>query len=133
MADLDDFLTDLHSDEPSEADYEPFEYDYDDDALWWMDGDDAGDDRPSTHAEAMREYAWNVGRERRDLEWISTPYDTWERNPFYDGEPGPHPEDWSRCDGEEEPVDPVEPVVAPPFPDDDDDSQGTMEWDDLPF
>ena len=25
--------------------------------------------------------------------WIGTNYDTWHPNPFYDGEPVPHPED----------------------------------------
>jgi hypothetical protein len=50
-------------------------------------------DHPATPAEAMREYAWNVGRENPDREWICTQYDTWERNPFYTGKPGPHPED----------------------------------------
>jgi hypothetical protein len=59
-------------------------------------------DRPATPAEAMREYAWTVGRENPDREWICTQYDTWERNPFYTGKPGPHPEDWPI--GEEEPV-----------------------------
>jgi hypothetical protein len=27
------------------------------------------------------------------VEYILSPYDTWHRNPFYTGEPGPHPED----------------------------------------
>jgi hypothetical protein len=67
--------------------------------------DDPMDDIPATPADAMREYAWNVGRERRDLEWISTPYDTWEKNPFFEGTPGPHPEDWNKIDEYTEMVD----------------------------
>lgn len=41
----------------------------------------------------VREWARNVGREFPDREWLLTEYDSWERNPFYRGEPGPHPED----------------------------------------
>ena len=51
------------------------------------------DDRVATMAEAAQEYVWNVGAEMRDVEWISSPYDSWHKNPFYDGPPGPHPED----------------------------------------
>lgn len=42
---------------------------------------------------ACKEYARNVGAERPDLAWISTPLDSWERNPFYSGPPVQHPED----------------------------------------
>ena len=51
------------------------------------------EDRTSTMAEAANEYAWNVGRDRPDVEWICSPYDTFHKNPFYEGEPGPHPDD----------------------------------------
>lgn len=51
------------------------------------------DDRPATESEAANEYVINVGRDRPDVEWISSPYDSWHRNPFYTGEPGRHPED----------------------------------------
>ena len=44
-------------------------------------------------AEAANEYVWNVGRDRPDVEWILSPYDTWHKNPYYTGEPGRHPED----------------------------------------
>jgi hypothetical protein len=43
----------------------------------------------SFEQEAMREYARNVGMEQPDREWINTPLDSWEKNPFYTGEPGP--------------------------------------------
>lgn len=51
------------------------------------------DDFLATSTDAVREYAENVGRENRDRAWILSPYDTWERNPFYEGPPQPHPED----------------------------------------
>ena len=42
--------------------------------------------------EALREYGRNVGAQREEQPWILTPYDTWERNPYYTGEPVPCPE-----------------------------------------
>jgi hypothetical protein len=42
---------------------------------------------------AFREWAWVHGADSPDLAWISTPYDTWERNPHYRGPPARHPED----------------------------------------
>lgn len=42
---------------------------------------------------ALHQYAEAYGEERPDVEYILSPYDTWHRNPFYTGEPGPHPED----------------------------------------
>lgn len=49
--------------------------------------------RLATPAEAAREYAHNAGAEERGREWILTPWDSWERNPFYTGPRGRHPED----------------------------------------
>ena len=43
--------------------------------------------------EAFREYAGTHGAADTTRAWILTPYDTWERNPFYVGEPQRHPED----------------------------------------
>jgi hypothetical protein len=43
--------------------------------------------------EAVREYTRNVGQDRPDQEWILSPFDSWEKNPFYTGKPGRHPED----------------------------------------
>ena len=48
----------------------------------------------ATDAEADLEYAHNVGRERFDCAWILSDRDVWYRNPFYDGPPQPHPEDY---------------------------------------
>jgi hypothetical protein len=50
----------------------------------------------ATMQEAVREYAEVVGRDNADRQWVLSPYDTWELNPFYCGEPQPHPE----CDDE---------------------------------
>lgn len=43
-------------------------------------------------SEAIQEWAWNVGHERPDCAWICSDYDTWERNPYYQGPPVEHPE-----------------------------------------
>ena len=54
-------------------------------------------------SEALDQYASAYGAEAPDREWICTPYDTWERNPFFTGTPsGRHPEDDEReWEGEE--------------------------------
>jgi len=49
-------------------------------------------DRAATYPEAMKEYARDAGEEDLNQEWIITPWDTWERNPNYIGEPRPHPD-----------------------------------------
>jgi len=43
--------------------------------------------------DAMREYALHVGAEHPERQWILTDYDVWMPNPFFNGVPGPHPED----------------------------------------
>jgi hypothetical protein len=53
------------------------------------------DDQKATMSDAVREYACNYGMDHPDRAWILSPYDTWERNPFYQGPPVPHPEDFS--------------------------------------
>ena len=59
------------------------------------------DDAPlATPAEASREYAANAGADRPDVEWILSHFDHWEKNPYYTGQPGPHPEDWPNIDEE---------------------------------
>lgn len=47
----------------------------------------------AAEAEADREWAHNVGRERPGEAWILSDRDAWYRNPFYVGPPVPHPED----------------------------------------
>ena len=48
----------------------------------------------ATEADAIREFTWNVGYEDHYInqQWICSPYDTWERNPHYNGPEQPHPE-----------------------------------------
>lgn len=47
----------------------------------------------ATPADAMREYAQNVGDLFADRQWILTDYDVWVRNPHYFGPEQPHPEE----------------------------------------
>ena len=44
--------------------------------------------------EAVREWAWNVGQDAQDQQWLLSNYDTWERNPHYNGPDQGHPEDY---------------------------------------
>jgi hypothetical protein len=52
----------------------------------------------ATDSDAVREYAFNVGRERPDQAWILDPRDVWTQNPFYRGPAVPHPDDDERND-----------------------------------
>jgi hypothetical protein len=73
----------------------------------------------ATYGEAFKEYGRNAGAIQPNVEWILTPWDTWEKNPFYTGTPGRHPED----DYEDEEVyGPFQPVVA-----------RSIDADDIPF
>jgi hypothetical protein len=49
-------------------------------------------DEYATMAQADREYADNVGAQRRDVCWILSDRDVWYRNPYYKGSVEPHPE-----------------------------------------
>lgn len=53
-------------------------------------------DMLATPADAMREYAWNVGGEERFINraWILTDYDVWVANPHYRGPKQPHPDSY---------------------------------------
>lgn len=51
-------------------------------------------DRAPTIAESVREWAWVVGAERLDQQWLLSDYDTWERNPHYTGPEQRHPESY---------------------------------------
>jgi hypothetical protein len=48
----------------------------------------------ATEADAMREFAENVGDSEhwKCRQWILTDYDVWVRNPHYSGPPQRHPE-----------------------------------------
>ena len=50
--------------------------------------------------EAVREWAWNVGQDAQDQQWLLSNYDTWERNPHYNGPDQGHPEDYRDEDEE---------------------------------
>lgn len=82
------------------------------------------DDTLATMSDAVREYAANVGFDRPDVAWILSPYDTWERNPYYSGPPACHPDDF--CDDEffDEMVEAVEAPEA---------THVRYEDDDIPF
>lgn len=58
----------------------------------------------SYEQEACREQARNVGREDPTREWICTNFDSWERNPYYVGPPGRHPEDDHDEDSDDHPA-----------------------------
>lgn len=52
----------------------------------------------SYQSESCREYAYNHGAMNPDFAWISTPFDSWEPNPFYVGPPVRHPEDYDEAE-----------------------------------
>jgi len=45
------------------------------------------------HSAALSQYASAHGADDAEAAWVLTPFDTWERNPYYTGAPVPHPED----------------------------------------
>ena len=47
---------------------------------------------------AVRQHTSAYGEERPEQEYLLSPFDTWEKNPWYQGEPGPHPEDEDACE-----------------------------------
>ena len=53
------------------------------------------EDHLATIPEAINEWAWNVGCYPRfiDCQWLNTDYDTWVKNPHYQGLDQRHPED----------------------------------------
>lgn len=50
-------------------------------------------DHIATPQEACQEFARNFGQQHQNWAWVLTDFDTWERNPYYQGPPQPHPED----------------------------------------
>lgn len=59
------------------------------------------DSAPATMSQAVAEYAANVGQENRERAWILSPFDSWERNPFYNGPAVKHPEELADEDMDE--------------------------------
>lgn len=47
----------------------------------------------STESEWDRADAMDRGFNNKDQEWVLTDRDVWHLNPYYEGEPGPHPYD----------------------------------------
>jgi hypothetical protein len=45
---------------------------------------------------AISQYSSAHGADSQDCAWILSPFDSWERNPFYSGPAQPHPEDGSQ-------------------------------------
>lgn len=45
------------------------------------------------YSQAVKQYAGAYGEASPDQAWILSPFDTWEKNPYYVGPPVPHPED----------------------------------------
>lgn len=74
--------------------------------------------------EAVAEYAREHGRLNLESAWILSPFDTWERNPFYRGPAQRHPEDYS-YDDEQNDAPYVEPAPQPVLP--------PSQWEDIPF
>lgn len=44
--------------------------------------------------EAVAQWVWAYGAERPEQCWILSDYDTWHRNPHYNGPDQQHPEDY---------------------------------------
>lgn len=67
--------------------------------MWETDSYDSFEESYSIQ-DAVRQWVWVYGQEERNLgsQWIASPYDTWERNPHYQGEPQPHPEEYDDDD-----------------------------------
>jgi hypothetical protein len=59
---------------------------------------------------AVDEYAREYGAIFSSAAWISSPYDTWERNPHYVGPEQPHPEDDCWNDPDFDPTSPPPPA-----------------------
>ena len=63
----------------------------------WREREDALAQEAMTQAEymscAVAQYAAAHGAESPEVPWILSPFDTWERNPAYQGPAAPHPEE----------------------------------------
>lgn len=59
-----------------------------------MDDERFHDQYRATVQDGIRQWVRAYGEEHPDREWLLSDRDTWERNPYYTGEAGPHPEDY---------------------------------------
>jgi hypothetical protein len=59
-------------------------------------------DHLATPAEAVDEYARNMGGEYPDRAWLLHDWDVWVKNPHYVGPPVPHPETYEPDDEDAE-------------------------------
>lgn len=83
---------------------------------------------PTTASEWDRAEAYELGSLHPEHAWILTDRDVWHRNPFYQGPPVPHPDDYDFDTLEPVPgarMSPAPKPVAAPVPTDDPD--------DIPF
>ena|ERR1035437_4944579 len=46
----------------------------------------------ANESDSVREYAYNYGMDHPDQYWVLSPFDSWERNPHYNGPTQLHPE-----------------------------------------
>ena len=62
--------------------------------MYWSEADyhEERNSRLATPAEAVAEFAANIGGEYPDRAWLLHDFDVWVRNPYYAGPPVPHPE-----------------------------------------
>ena len=69
----------------------------------------------ATPAEAVAEFAANIGGEYPDRAWLLHDFDVWVKNPAYVGPPVPHPESY---DPEDEFIGPLQPLPVRHYDDD---------------
>ena len=67
----------------------------------------------ATIDQAIDEWVFNVGIDRKDTAWLLSDYDSWHKNPHYAGIPVPHPE----CEDFDQPLD-IDDTVDDDFEDD---------------
>lgn len=62
--------------------------------MYWSEADyyEERDSRVASPAEAVDEFARNIGGEYPDRAWLLHDWDVWVKNPAYVGPPVPHPE-----------------------------------------
>lgn len=63
----------------------------------------------TTESEWDRAEAYEIGARSPDVAWVLTGRDVWHPNPYYDGPPQPHPENYCYEDDDE----PEQPYYGP--------------------